>query len=230
MQLKLCKTFLNKDTRQAPGAPASGKQETAVVKSASVNSSCFNPCSKYVKQLATVDESGKLVIWDSLKGQKLIEEPSVANSPLNSVSIEREGKIVGCGGIDMKIHVFRINNQGLNKKEKVRSIEKVRELSGHMGDINAIRFLNQQFVVSASNDSQILLWDLENSGRFIVKYGQHQDNVVSLDTFSLDGNVMASGSNDATIRIWDIRMKSPCIRLFSKNKTGISSVKFMPDK
>lgn len=136
--------------------------------------------------------------------------------------------MVACGGIDMKIHVFSINRQG-NRREKVKSIERLRELTGHFGDITSVKFLNSQFLVSGSNDSQILLWDIENPTRFIVKYGQHQDNVVCLDTFNMDGNIMVSGSNDATIRVWDIRMKSPCIRLFSKNDCGISSVKFMPD-
>ena len=47
--------------------------------------------------------------------------------------------------------------------------------------------------------------------------------------FNLDGNIIASGSNDATTRVWDIRMKTPCIRIFEKNKCGVSAVKFMPD-
>jgi hypothetical protein len=194
----------------------------------SINHCHFNPSLKFSKQLATVDESGRLVIWDALKGTKIIEDPSVANSPLNTCTIDREGKLVACGGIDMKIHVFKINNQG-NRREKVKSIERIRELSGHLGDITSVKFLNNQFVVSGSNDSQIFLWDLENSGRHLVKYGQHQDGISSIDTFNLDGNIMVSGSNDATVRVWDIRMKSPCIRLFSKNTTGVSSVQFMPD-
>lgn len=40
---------------------------------------------------------------------------------------------------------------------------------------------------------------------------------------------MASGSNDATTRVFDIRMKQACIRIFEKNKCGVSSVKFMPE-
>ena len=51
----------------------------------------------------------------------------------------------------------------------------------------------------------------------------------TLDVFNLDGNIIASGSGDATTRVWDIRMKSPCIRLFEKNQSGVSAVKFMTD-
>jgi hypothetical protein len=75
-----------------------------------------------------------------------------------------------------------------------------------------------------------MLWDFEKTGRYLVKYSDHLNEVQSVDVFNRDGNVFASGANDATVRIWDIRMKQSCIRLFDKNKCGISAVKFMPDK
>lgn len=74
-----------------------------------------------------------------------------------------------------------------------------------------------------------MLWDFEKPGRFLVKYGDHQNEVLCLDVFGLDGNIIASGSNDYTTRVWDIRMKTPCFRIFEKNKSGVSCVKFMPE-
>lgn len=169
--MKPSKVIYNKDTRAVSGAPASGKQNEAplVAKMSSINDCCFSPNSKFYKQLATVDEGGRLIIWDQTKGTKIIEDPNVTNSPLNICTIDREGKLVACGGIDMKIHIFGINKQG-NRREKVKSIERVKELTGHSGDITSACFLNNQFLVSGSNDSTILLWDLENPSRFIVKY------------------------------------------------------------
>lgn len=144
-------------------------------------------------------------------------------------SIEgKEGKLIACGGIDTKVQIFSINPSG-KKKEKLTLIEKVKELTGHDGLITCCGFMSNQYLVSGSNDSSLMLWDLEKPGRFLVKYGDHQNEVLALDVFQLDGNVFASGSNDATTRIWDIRMKSPCIRIFEKNKCGVSSVKFMTD-
>lgn len=140
----------------------------------------------------------------------------------------REGKLVVCGGIDTKLHIFSINPSG-KKKEKLNLMEKVKELTGHYGLVTCCGFLSNQFLISGSNDSSIMLWDLEKPGRFLVKYVEHQNEVLALDVFNLDGNIIATGSNDATTRIWDIRMKTPCIRIFEKNKCGVSAVKFMTD-
>ena len=74
-----------------------------------------------------------------------------------------------------------------------------------------------------------MLWNLDRPERHYVKYGEHQLEVLTLDTFNLDGNIIVSGSNDATVRVWDIRMKTPCIRIFEKIKCGVSTVKFMKD-
>lgn len=65
--MKISKTFYNKDNRLAPGAPASGRNDQGVVKLSPVNACCFSPSPKYFRQLATVDEAGKLVIWDAIK-------------------------------------------------------------------------------------------------------------------------------------------------------------------
>ena len=160
---------------------------------------------------------------------KQFEEPKVTNGLLMTCCFEgREGKLIACGGIDTKVNIFSINPQG-KKKEKLTLIEKVKELSGHYGLITCCAFMSPQYLVSGSNDSSIMLWDLEKPGRFLLKYGDHQNEVLALDVFPLDGNILASGSNDATTRIWDIRMKNPCIRIFEKNKCGVSAVKFMPD-
>jgi WD40 repeat protein len=121
----------------------------------------------------TVDESGKLTVWDSKSSKKYAEYPKVTNGQLNTCSIEsREGKLIACGGIDTKLHMFSINPSG-KKKEKLTLIEKLKELSGHYGLVTCCSFLSQQFLVSGSNDSSLMLWDLEKPERFLVKYGDH---------------------------------------------------------
>jgi len=176
-----------------------------------------------------VDESGRLCLWDAKKGEKVIEYPKVTNGLLNTCAIEaREGKTVACGGIDTKLHIFSINPSG-KKKEKLNLIEKVKELTGHQGLVTCCGFLSHQYLVSGSNDSSLMLWDLEKPERFLVKYTEHQNEVLALDVFNLDGNILVSGSTDTIPRVWDIRMKTPCIRIFEKNTSAVNSVKFMTD-
>jgi len=95
--------------------------------------------------------------------------------------------------------------------------------------ITCCSFLSTEFMITGSDDSTLLLWDLEQTGRNLVKYSDHTFEVQCLDVFNRDSNVIASGGNDATVRIWDIRMKQPCLRVFDKSQTGISSVRFMPN-
>jgi hypothetical protein len=83
-----------------------------------------------------------LAVWDAAKGNKLFEEPRVTNGLLMTCAIEsREGKLVACGGIDTKLHIFQINPSG-KKKEKLNMIEKVKELTGHYGLVTCCGFLS----------------------------------------------------------------------------------------
>ena len=54
-----------------------------------------------------MDELGRITIWDSQKGKKIVEENEVTNGLLMACAIEhKEGKLVACGGIDTKLHIF----------------------------------------------------------------------------------------------------------------------------
>jgi hypothetical protein len=93
-------------------------------------------------QFAMVDDQGCLSLWDAKRAVKVVEEPKVTNGLLMTCSIEsREGKLVACGGIDTKLHIFSINPSG-KKKEKLTLIEKVKELTGHYGLITCTSFMS----------------------------------------------------------------------------------------
>lgn len=52
-------------------------------------------------------------------------------------------------------------------------------------------------MITGSDDSDLMLWDFEHTGRYLVKYSDHTFEVSSLDVFNRDGNIFASGSSDA---------------------------------
>lgn len=156
----------------------------------------------------------------------LFQEPT--SSALNTCAIERKsGTLLLCGGIDTKLSLYDIN-EVRNKKESVKLIKFNRDFSGHRSLITSCGFLSTEYFISGSRDSTINLWELDQQ-RAIINYAEHQDEVVALDIFEMDGNIFASGSADLTFRIWDIRMKKACFRVFDKNKCGVSSIKFMPE-
>ena len=59
------KTLQNKEVREDVK-----KKELESGKSIPINCVAFSQCEKYAKQFATVDEIGKLTIWDANKGSR----------------------------------------------------------------------------------------------------------------------------------------------------------------
>ena len=137
------------------------------------------------------------------------------------------GQLILTGGIDTKLSIYEVNKQA-RKRETAKLITKVREYSGHQGLVTTCGWLSPEYFVSGSNDSSVHLWEVEQA-RALHKYDDHQNEVLTMDVFPMDGNVFATGSSDLTFRVWDIRMKKACMRQFEKNKCGVSSIKFMPE-
>ena len=194
----------------------------------------FNMWENYENQFWIVDEGGRVSVYEfadkKKKKTKLIASEYVSNGILAWCNFEpREGKLIAVGGVDTRVYIMSINPE-VKKGEKVKLMKSYVEMTGHAGAVTGLCFLDPQFVVSSSDDSTILLWDLERPDRYIVKYNDHQVQVMSLDAFNLDSNIIASGSTDTTVRLWDIRMKTPWIRLFDKNNSSVNWVKFMFDQ
>ena len=76
------------------------------------------------------------------------------------------------GGVDSKIYILGINPEA-KRKEKTSQVKEICELISHTGPVQACRFLNSDFVISSSEDSTIMLWNINNPERYLVKYNDH---------------------------------------------------------
>jgi len=170
-------------------------------------------------------EKGVIVLWD-LKNKRQVTERGVSSSILTACALEQVNtKFLACGGLDTRICIFSIN-----RKEELGKITKVKDLTDHTGMITCLSFLDENYLISGSNDSTLMLWDINKTGRSVRQFVDHESEVVCLDVCEADGNMIASGSGDTTVRLWDIRMKEPCIRIFDESKHSTNSVKFMPGR
>ena len=61
--------------------------------------------------------------------------------------------------------------------------------------------MNSQYLVSASKDSTLKLWNVKTPKAAMHTLPGHEDEVYSLD-WSPNGSQVASGSKDRTIKIW----------------------------
>ena len=88
--------------------------------------------------------------------------------------------MVACGGIDGKVHVFKLNTSENNKKKldpTIKLIQKKHEFNGHTSMVTCSGFLSPNFLITGSDDSTLLLWDFEKTGRYLVKYADHTQEI-----------------------------------------------------
>jgi len=140
--------------------------------------------------------------------QQILLEKTFTNSELNTCTIElNENGLLAAGGYDGRIYVVNINTNALANDKKENSDEGLKKFSGHQGVVSCVRFLNPMFLISASFDSVILLWDINSQGKYVSAYHDHSSEVSGLDVSDVNGNIFATGSGDTTVKLWDIREK-----------------------
>lgn len=80
---------------------------------------------------------------------------------------------------------------------------------------------NNQYIVSASKDTTIRIWDF-NTGALVRVIQGHSGPVNSIQLF---GNHLVSGSGDGTIMMWDITTGA-CIRQYLGHEHGVTCIRF----
>jgi WD40 repeat protein len=162
-------------------------------------------------KIVSASSDKTIIIWDKklakqrkLKGHKKLGIKSIAISPNDSRMASGTFKRGPIRMWDMK----KYKNRGV--------------LRGHGGQVNSIAFsLDGQYLVSASSDQTIFLWETE-TGKFrrIVKH----TNDVNSAAFGPDGKYIVSGSSDQTIRLWETKTGIEKRRDF-KDEIGMGKIK-----
>jgi len=100
-------------------------------------------------------------------------------------------------------------------------------LTGHTSQVTAADFSpDNRYLVSASRDTTIRLWDL-TTGQEIRRFSGHKGDVEAV-TFSPDGLTILSGAADFTAILWDAASGEQ-IRQFTGHRAPLRSVTFSPD-
>ena len=80
----------------------------------------------------SVDDGATMKVWDSDNGNLVAEEPRFSNGAMQTCAVEQvEGKLVGCGGLDGKVHIFYLNESSKKEDKTVKMIQKKYEFTGH---------------------------------------------------------------------------------------------------
>jgi len=106
--------------------------------------------------------------------------------------------------------------------------QNLRVLTAHRGTgVHCVAFSpDGTQLVSGSDDSSVLLWDVQTCS-VVHAFNGHTDEVSAV-AFSPNGNVVASASHDRTIRLWDPTILQS-IAVLQGHIDRLCSVSFSPD-
>lgn len=138
-------------------------------------------------------------------------------SPVSTVAISPNGKIIASGGFDNTIKLWNLQTGEL-----------ICSIMGHSKPVLEVAFNpDGKLLVSGSVANSIKLWDLSTQS-LIRAFTGHSESVVSLSVdISPDGQMIASGSDDQKVKIWQLS-DGKLLQTF-KDSRGFNAVAFSPD-
>ena len=180
----------------------------------------------FSNRIVSCTNKGNAYVFNSDNGN-VISSLNFGSGILNACAIEQtENQMFAVGGFDGAINLKNI----VVSNERRDNESETKKFTGHQGGVSAIRFMNTVFMISASFDSVLLLWDINWQGKFVNSYCEHTTEVSGLDVNEVNGNIFATGSGDTTVKIWDIREKRACVATFQDSDSSINCVKFLPGR
>ena len=159
-------------------------------------------------KIASGSYDNTIRIWNLVtsKEEKIINEKGRVFALL-----EFEDSKLLCGTSNNEINLWDLNS---DDEECLFSFK------GHQLWINCLVKCNNNYFASASNDSNIKIWDYYNR-RLIRTLNGHEDCVLSL--IILKNNNLCSGAADSNIKIWDWQ-KGNCVKTLSGHEKWVKSV------
>lgn len=131
--------------------------------------------------------------------------------------IARKNWIV-CGSDDFQLRVHNYNTS-----EKITSFE------AHPDYIRAIAVHpSQPFVLTASDDMTIKLWDWDKGWKCVQVFEGHSHYVMGLAINPKDTNTFASACLDRTVKIWSLGSSTPNFTLEAHDFKGVNHVDYYP--
>lgn len=136
---------------------------------------------------ASTEES--LLLWHMDLGSCNILVGKIHNSGVLAVS--SDGYLVA-GAVDSKVHLWSTTTGTYAN----------RALVGHTAYIDALAFsLNGKLLATASRDSTIRLWDVDEGSARLLGY---DSSYVKSIAFSPDGKLIVSTHADGRVKLWDV--------------------------
>mmetsp|Transcript_20200 Transcript_20200/g.24891 ORF Transcript_20200/g.24891 Transcript_20200/m.24891 type:complete len:353 (+) Transcript_20200:74-1132(+) len=172
------------------------------------------------ESIVTASQDGKLIIWNALTQNKYCAITLNSSWVMNCV-FSPSIKFVASGGLDNKVTIHKVEPTFVSK-------ELYTELEAHDGYVSCCRFIDDHEIISASGDSNIILWDIATQ-KFKQQFNDHSSDVMSVSLNKQNKTLFCTGSVDNTVKVWDIRTSNHCIYNFVGHEQDVNSVQFFRD-
>ncbi|GAB2293577.1 hypothetical protein Dimus_027786 [Dionaea muscipula] len=178
-------------------------------RSARVKSLDLHPTNPWI--LAST-HSGTVSILN-YQSKVVLNSLDIAQTPVRSAKFIARKQWIITGSDDMFIRVYDEN-----------TLEKVKEFEAHKDYIRSIIVHpTLPYVLSASDDHQIKLWDWENDWLCLQTFESHTHYVMQVAFNPKDPMSFSSASLDGTIKIWNLENRDPIATLEAHSK-GLNCV------
>jgi WD40 repeat protein len=144
--------------------------------------------------------NGTLKLWDPIKGQLLLELPTLSGAVTSvALSSHTDKLLLAAATRDEKeqgeIKVWEL----VGDAKQAWKAKDLHTLRGHTKGVNALAFNpglgKADLLVSGGADGSVILWDAA-AGKEKIAYRQTHKDEVRCVTFAPDGNLIASGGKD----------------------------------
>jgi len=196
------------------------------------------------EHICSVLQDGKIIIWNAKSGQKAYFVSQ--NTWLMSGDFSHDGKQLAVAGLDNIVTIHQIpdvRNPGDFQAAPPNNQQKLKCMENHAGYIGAVKWLDNNTVISGSGDKTIMLWDIgldvstqkKPQSTFIGHGMVNTDtgDVAALDTFKGESNTFISGASDSYAKLWDKRAISDnnngCVMTFTGHTDIINKIKYLPN-
>ena len=115
---------------------------------------------------------------------------------------------------------------GVIREYRIATREQLRELSGHLGYVRAVRYAPNGDLLSAAGDGTVRVWGPEGTEPRQVLRG-HRGGVPAI-AVSRDGGRLVSGGRDGTVRLWDLE-DGTLVSTLTGHRGWVHSVALSPD-
>ena len=173
-------------------------------------------------KIASAGNDGAVAIWCAKTGGKLLTyTPHGDQSHVICIAWSSDSEWVASGGADRHVNIVDAHS----------GMRIVNALHAHSDWVTCVLFsAKMTFLVSASHDTTIVIWDLDQKDRKLRlrhRLARHVDGVMSVCLVSEDTRVVSAGM-DGSVRLWDVATGTH-VRILSVCRSWVMDIAWSRD-